>query len=154
VKEFGEPKTVSLATLRTSIEQIDGLLRDHPDLLPHRYQFKFEYFEDNGFRWIPFGGEFDTGAISGLRPSGDEHVYVIRAGLNELTLTKCAILPDGRGTPVERRDIRGENKLLTTNCGIVRFRRRRAKSSLRRGLREIREFLATLNVPDVIKIVG
>jgi hypothetical protein len=154
VREFGEPVVVPLATLRESVDQIDLLLAEHPELLPYTYQFKSEYMQ-MGDKRIVLDAPFDTGGQSGFRLPGDEdHWCIIFAGLNELRLEKMAALPDGTFKVVEQRDLRGEKDLMTSNAGRVQFRKRRAKTSLRKGLRGIREFLASVNEPEVTKILG
>ena len=145
VPDFGDEVRVPLCDLRNAVEQIDGLLRDQPGLLPYTYQFKPEYIssgdlsDDRRIEWHKFG----TGGLSGIRLPGDEvHWYAIHAGLNECRLEKLAKQHDGRGVIVAQRDIRGERELRTANCGQIQIRKRRAKSSLRKGLAEIRNFLA------------
>ena len=152
--DFGERAVIPLAVLRASVEQIDALLRDRPELLPHTYQMKVEYMQV-GDRRVPFGNRFDTGCRSGFRLPGDEqHWYAICAGTDECRLEKWAALPDGTGTLVEQRDLRGETELLTANAGVVRFRKRRAKTSLRKALQEVGQFLAEARGPDVTKVLG
>ena len=138
------------------MEQIDALLGQRPELLPYTYQFKSEYLEVGvGEKPIISEAGFDAGGQSGFRMPGDEdHWYVIWAGLNVLRLDKVAVQPDGTGKVVEQRDLRGEKELMTTNFGRVQFRKRRAKSSLRKGLQEMRAFLATVQGPNVAKSVG
>jgi hypothetical protein len=153
-EEFGEPVLVPLATLRESVDQIDTFLAEHPELLPFMYQFKSEYMQI-GDRRIVRDDRFGTGGQSGFRLPGDEdHFYCIWAGLNELRLEKMALAPNGTGKVVEERDLRGEKELMTSNSGRVQFRKRRAKTSLRKALQEIREFLAELTDPKVTKILG
>lgn len=119
VQEFGEPVLVPLATLRESVDQIDSLLAEHPQLLPYTYQFKSEYMQ-MGDKRIVLDDRFETGGQSGFQLPGDEdHWYSIWAGLNELRLEKMARMPDGTGKVVERRDLRGEKELMTSNSGLV-----------------------------------
>jgi hypothetical protein len=154
VQQFGEPVLVPLVTLRESLAQIDSFLAEHPELLPYTYQFKSEYMQMGDKRIVVFD-RFDTGGQSGFQLPGDaDHWYAIWAGLNELRLEKMAVMPDGTGKVVEQRDLRGEKELMTSNSGRVQFRKRRAKTSLRRGLRDIREFLAGVNEPEITKILG
>jgi hypothetical protein len=54
----------------------------------------------------------------------------------------------------EQRDLRGETELMTSNSGRVQFRKERAKTSLRKGLREIRVFLASVTEAEVTKVLG
>jgi hypothetical protein len=70
-------------------------------------------------------------------------------------LTKFGISPDGkRGVIVETRDLRGEMELLTENAGRVQFRRRAAKTTLRRALRDIAAFAERAASDAVTKIIG
>jgi hypothetical protein len=154
VRAFGESVAIPLETLRASVEQIDALLGQHPELLPYTYQFKSEFMEV-GEQRVVLGDRFDTGGQSGFRLPGDEdHWYAIWAGLNKLRLDKMARQQDGSGKTIESRDLRGEKELVTANAGRVQFRRRRAKTSLRKGLQEMRAFLADVIGPDVTKILG
>jgi hypothetical protein len=157
VPNLGEEVTVPLDALRQAVEEIDSLLRDRPELLPYTYQFKCEYIRVGPAEHHQYirKDRFDTGGLSGFRlPGDDEHRYAIFAGLNKLELTKMAVQPDGTGKIVEVRDIRGLRELQTADHGLMQFRRRRAKSSLRRGLGEIREFLSSVGGPDVVKVVS
>jgi hypothetical protein len=154
VEALGEPVRVPLAALRQSTDEIDAFLAEHPEMLPYTYQFKAEYMQVGDQR-LSFGGGFDTGGMSGFQLPGDgNHWYTIWAGLNELRLEKMAKMPDGSGKVVERRDLRGEKELMTSNSGRVEFRKRRAKTSLRQGLRQIRSFLADRTESEIIKIVS
>jgi hypothetical protein len=140
VPELGAEVCVPLSDLNSAIEQIDGLLRDQPDLLPYTYQTAHEMSFNDG-QTVRFG--FSTGGIGGIRLPGDEdHWYFIRAGLNECRLEKMGMQPDGTVRVVEERDLRGERELQTANFGRIQIRRRRAKSTLRKGVAEIRGFLA------------
>jgi hypothetical protein len=79
---------------------------------------------------------------------------MIKAGLDECRLEKTTRQPDGTVPYVEHRDLRNEQEIQTSNVGTVKIRKRRAKTSLRRGLAAIRSFLA--NLPEgavVTKIV-
>lgn len=143
VPGFGEEEVVPLDELKDAIGRLDGYLRDHADLLPHTYEFRCEYILAGPERYE--GGGFSTGGMSGLQlPEDGDHRYAIRAGLDECRLDRMALLPDGTGRVVETRDLRGEEGFETVNCGRVRIRKRRAKSSLRAGLAKIREFLDSL----------
>jgi hypothetical protein len=146
VPDLGDEVLVPLFDLRNAVEQIDSLLHDRPELLPYTYQFKPEYLssgdpsDDRRIEW----GEFGTGGLSGIRLPGDEvHWYAIHGGLNECRLEKIAAQQDGKDSIiVDQRDMRGERELWTANCGRIQIRKRRTKSSLRKGLAEIRDFLA------------
>jgi hypothetical protein len=153
VPDFGEEVRLPLGELRDAIEQIDRFLRDRPEVLPYTYEFKTEYIVVGDQR-IEFD-EFSTGGQSGFRLRGDEeHWYAIWAGLDECRLDKMAVQPDGTGKVVEQRDLRGESELQTANCGRVQIRKRRTKSSLRKGLAMIRKYLASLpEGAEVTKIV-
>jgi hypothetical protein len=154
VRAFGESVTIPLETLRASVEQIDALLGQHPELLPYTYQFKFECME-GGEQPVGLSDRFDTGGQSGFRLPGDEdHWYAIWAGLNKLRLDKMGRQPDGSGKTIESRDLRGEKELITADAGRFQFRKRRAKTSLRKGLQEMRAFLVGVTGPDVMKILG
>lgn len=154
VANLGEPVVVALAALCSSIEQIDTLLKDRPDLLPLTYQFKPEYLQC-GTNRLDIKFDFGTGGQSGIQLPGDEeHSYSIWAGLNELRLEKLLFPPGEWGKVVDVRDLRGESELMTSNCGLIRFRKRRAKSGLRRGLKEMGEFLSGIRATKVTKILG
>jgi hypothetical protein len=151
VQEPGEAVRIKTAALKESAAAIDRFLADNAHLLPATYQFKLERFPVPG---VPVGG-FDTGGISGLRLPGDQdHFYWIQAGLNECVLKKMAVGLDGRGVIVEERDLRGESELLTESAGKVQFRRRAAKTTLRRALREIAAFADGVAAMEMTKIVG
>lgn len=153
VANLGEPVVVARNSLCRAIEEIDALLKDRPDLLPFTYQYKPEYLQC-GTNRLNIEFDFDTGG-SGIQMPGDEEGrYMIWAGLNELLLKKFLSPPDGLGTVVEVRDLRGESELMTLNCGLIRFRKLRAKSSLRRGLKGMREFLSGIRADEVTKVVG
>ena len=149
VPDFGEAVCVPLRTLSAAIEKIDRFLRDQPSLLPYTYVFKCEYISVGEERIVI--DQFSSGGQSGFRlPGDDEHWYAIWAGLDECRLEKIAAQPDGTGQVVEERDLRSERELQTANSGLVQIRRRRAKTSLRKGLARIRAFLASL--PDEAEI--
>jgi hypothetical protein len=151
VKEFGEPVPIKSAALKESALALDRFLADNKHLLPATYQFKLERYPISG---IP-GERFETGFRSGLRvPNDPGHWYGIQAGLNRLVLTKMAIGPDGKGVIVEERDLRNEKELVTEDAGRIQFRRRAAKTTLRRTLREIAAFADKVSSDDVTKIVG
>ncbi len=140
--DLGQEATVPLSALRDAIDRIESLLRDRPELLPYTYEFKCESFVVNGQR---IETNFSTGGMSGLRLPGDEeNWYSIQAGLDECRLDKMALQSDGTVRVVEQRDLRDEREVQTSNLGPIRIRKRRTKSSLRRGFAEIREFLADL----------
>jgi hypothetical protein len=151
VGELGEPVQIKTAALKQSALDIDRFLADNAQLLPATYQFKLERFPVAG---VPVGG-FDTGGISGLRvPNEPDHRYWIDAGLNKLVVTKIAIGADGKGVIEEKRDMRNETELITDDAGKVQFRRRAAKTTLRRALRDIAAFADRAASEEVTKIVG
>ena len=151
VPELGESVQIKTAVLKQPALDIDRFLADNAQLLPATYQFKLERFPVPG---VPAGG-FDTGGISGLRlPNDPDHFYWIQAGLNELRLKKMAVGPDGKGVIVEDRDMRNETELLTESAGKVQFRRRAAKTTLRRALREIAAFADSVRSDELTKVVG
>lgn len=151
VPELGESVRIKTAALKQSAVEIDHFLADNAQILPATYQFKLERFPVPG---VPAGG-FDTGGISGLRlPNDPDHYYGIRAGLNKLQLRKMAVGPDGKGVIVEERDMRNETELLTESAGKVQFRRRAAKTTLRRALRDIAAFADRVVSEEVTKVVG
>jgi hypothetical protein len=122
-------------------------------LLPYTYEFMTEYMVVGDQR-IEFD-EFSTGGQSRFRLPGDEeHWYSLWAGLDECRLNKMAVQPHGMGRVVEQRDLRGESELQTANHGRVQIRKRRTKTSLRKGLAMIRKYLASLpEGAEVTKIV-
>lgn len=152
VPDFGDEVLIPLADLRDAIKQIDEQLRDQPELLPYTYQIAYEMYFDN-HQTIKFG--FSTGGLSGIRLLGDEdHWCYIRAGLTECRLQRMELQTDGTVKIVEERNLRGLRELRTVNFGGIRIRKRRAKSSLRKGLAAIQDFLT--KQPEgyvVIKIV-
>jgi hypothetical protein len=153
VPELGEETTIPLNALRDAVERVDALLRDQPELLPYTYQFKCENFVIRGQR-IKF--DYSTRGMSGLQLPGDEEsYYAIHAGLGECRLKKMTLRPDGTVQVVEHhQDLRNEQELYTSNVGMIKIRKRRAKTSLRGGLSSIRGFLANLPECSVItKIV-
>jgi hypothetical protein len=151
VAELGEAVQISTAALKKCAFEIDRFVSKNSQFLPATYQFKLERFPVPG---VPAGG-FETGGISGLRlPNDQDHFYMIHAGLNELRLTKMAEGPDGKGVIVEDRDIRNEASLLTESAGLVRFRRRAAKTTLRLALREISKFAENVASPKLMKMVS
>lgn len=150
--DFGEPVTIPLAELQNAIRQLEEFLAQKPELLPYTYQMKYEYFDDGKYRHK--FGRFTTGGTSGFHVPGDDKHCALWAGLNKLTLEKMSIGEDGKGYVVEVIDLRNEKELLTVEMGLVKFRKRKAKTSLRQGLSKIREFLEQLDSNHVIKIVG
>ncbi len=151
VPELGEPVRVKSISLKDSALAIDRFLADNAQMLPATYQYKLERFLVPGW---PAGG-FDTGGISGLRlPNDPDHFYSLWGGLNKLLLKKMAVGSDGKGVIVEERDLRNETELLTENAGRVQFRRRAAKTTLRRALREIAAFADSVISVELTKIVG
>jgi hypothetical protein len=153
VPALGEEATVPLGALRDAAERVDDLLRDRPELLPHTYQFRCENFVVAG---QPIESTFSTGGFSGFHlPGDDENWYGIKARLDECRLDKMARQPDGTVRVVEQRDLRDERELETSDCGPIKIRKRRAKSSLRSGLAEIREYLKSLpEGAEITKVVG
>ena len=149
VPDFGQPAVIPRATLRDSAAQIETLLVEHPELLPHTYQYKLEFMQQGDKRIVlPFN--FDTGGVSGVRlPGDDQHWYSILAGLNKLLLEKRTT-----NEVVEVRDLRGESELSTANMGCIQFRKRRAKTNLRKCLGEILAFLNTIDECQVTKVLG
>jgi hypothetical protein len=151
VVEFGAPIRIRRLALRDAASTIDRFLADSSHLLPATYQFKLERFQVPG---VPVGG-FSTGGMAGLRlPNDPDHFYSIHAGLNELVLRKMAVGADGKGVIVEERDMRNESELITESAGKIQFRRRVAKSTLRRVLREIAAFAEAVVSEEVTKTVG
>jgi hypothetical protein len=151
VPELGRSVQIGTAALKDAALAVDRFLSENAHLLPASYQFRLERFPVPG---MP-AGEFDTGGFSGLRlPNDPDHVYSIQAGLNELVLKKTARGADGWGVTVEVRDLRGESELVTENAGRVQFRRRAAKTTLRRALREIAAFADCVVSEKLTKVVG
>jgi hypothetical protein len=151
VPAFGEPVRIKTEALREAARSLDSFLAENAHLLPAMYQFKLERFPVPG---VPPGG-FETGGISGLRLPGDTvHFYAITSGLNVCELQKMGIGADGNGAILEKRDLRAQTELMTENAGLVKFRRRAAKTSLRRSLREIAAFADTVTCMELMKIVG
>ncbi len=156
VPDFGVPVCVPLQQLRAAVETLDAFLREQAELLPDTYEFKCDFIAtgppETRQRWEP--EEFSTGGQGGFRLPGDEeHYYSLWAGLNECRLVKMAIGSDGKGVTVGVRDMREVREFETANCGRVQIRRRREKSSLREGLARIREFLESVEGPDIIKVL-
>ncbi len=79
---------------------------------------------------------------------------MITSGLNVCELQKLGIGADGNGVVVEKRDLRGQTELMTEPAGLVQFRRRAAKTTLRRALREIAAFADSVTCVELTKIVG
>jgi hypothetical protein len=151
VLELGLAVEIETAALKESSLAIERFLGEHSQLLPATYQYKMERFPVPG---VPAGG-FDTGGFSGLQLPGDpHHFYSINAGLDKCVLEKMAIGSDGRGVIVEKRDLRGETELITENAGRILIRRRAAKSTLRRALREIATFAGGVASAKLMKIIG
>ena len=151
VPNFGEPVRIQTAALREAAHFLDSFLAENTHLLPATYQFKLERFPVPG---VPPGG-FETGGISGLRLPGDTvHFYAITSGLNVCELQKMGIAADGNGAILEKRDLRAHTELMTENAGLVKFRRRAAKPTLRRALREIAAFTDSVTCVELTKIVG
>jgi hypothetical protein len=149
--DFGAPVRIKTVALKQSTLALDRFLGDNAQLLPATYQFKLERFPVPG---VP-AGDFDTGGISGLQLPGDpDHFYRLSAGLNECVLKKMGCGSDGRGVIVEERDLRGCTELPTENAGIIQIRRRAAKTTLRRALRDIAAFAERVSSPELTKIVG
>ncbi len=152
--DFGEEVTLSVANLLAAIGRIDDFLVSRPYLLPYTFMFKAEYLLLNGSRW-PIDEDFVTGGRSGLELPGDPtHRYAIHAGVDECYLLKMAVDPDGRGRFVERRDLRGEEEIVTTTCGRIRIDKRNDHAGIRAQLSEIREFLGSLAGPEVTRIIS
>jgi hypothetical protein len=151
VPALGSEVCVPTNELRTAADRVAAFFMENSDLLPYTYQFKCERSPDPR---IASGG-FGTGGMSGLRLPGDkDHYYLIRAGLNECSLEKMAVGPDGRGFTVDKRDLRGESQLLTETVGKISIRRSRAKSELRQAVGEIRLFLQNVKAHEVTKTVA
>jgi hypothetical protein len=151
VQELGDPVRVKTTALTHSALDMDRFLADNAQLLPATYQFKLERIPVPGM----MVGGFDTGGISGLLvPNEPEHRYWIDAGLNKLIVTKVAVGADGRSVVVEKRDMRNETELITEDAGKVQFRRRAAKTTLRRALRDIAAFTDRVASEEVTKTVG
>jgi hypothetical protein len=151
VPELGEPVRIKAAALKQSAMDIDRFLASNAQLLPATFEFRLERFPVPG---VPARG-FETGGISGLRlPNDPDHFYWIEAGLNELSLKKMAVGPDGKGVIVEERDLRNEKELITEDAGKVQFRRRAAKTTLRRALREIAAFADRVASEELTKVIG
>ena len=76
---------IATPSLRRSASAIDEFLAANAHVLPATYQFKLERFPVAG---VP-QGSFGSGGSSGFRLPGDaDHWYMIKAGLNECTLTQ------------------------------------------------------------------
>jgi hypothetical protein len=150
VAELGDEVSVSTSVLRTAVEKVLVFLAENKKVLPYTYQFKLEIPPDPRM-----GTGFGTGGMSGIRMTGDEeHYYYIKAGLNICRLEKLGIGPDGRGIVVEKRDIRDEKELSTSNLGRIQIRRTRAKADLVKELPEIQRFLQQVTSAEVIKSVN
>lgn len=151
VPELGASVQIKTAALKQSALEIDLFLADNAKLLPATYQYKLERFPVPG---VPVGG-FNTGGAGGIRLAHDpDHFYYIEAGLNHLRLIKQAAGPDGKGVVVEDRDIRNEKELLTETYGKIQFRRRAAKTTLRRALRDITAFTDRVASDELTKVIG
>ncbi|MCC6580269.1 MAG: hypothetical protein IT440_07485 [Phycisphaeraceae bacterium] len=151
VPELGELVRIKTAALKQSALEIDRFLAGNAQILPATYQFKLERFPVPG---VPAGG-FVIGGISGLHlPNDPDHVYCIDAGLNELRLKKMAVGAVGKGVIVDDRDMRNETELVTESAGKVQFRRRAAKTTLRRALREIAAYADCVASDELTKVVG
>ena len=152
--ELGEEVALPVADLLAAIAQIDDLLISRPHLLPFAFMFKAEYLLLNGNRFS-IDEDFVTGMRSGLELPGDPvHRYAIQAGLDECWLVKMAVGTDGDGRVVERRDLRGEEEIVTTTCGRIRIHKRNDHVGIRKELASIREFLVSLAGPEVTRTVS
>jgi hypothetical protein len=155
VSEFGVEEPVSLPALREAVEQVDELVSIHPELLPYSYQFRVEYIEAEGRRIDVSGMGFNSRGLGGIRlPDDDVNYYALSVGVNECRLDKLVPQEDGTGLRTGQIDLRGRTQLQTANCGVIIFRKRRAKSSLRRILKEIRGFLSDIHAIAIAKMVG
>ena len=151
IPELGESVRISKLALKHAAYAIDSFLADNAQMLPATYQFKLERLPGPGSS----ADHFTTGGTSGLRlPNDPDHVYWIHAGLNELLLGKMAIGADGKGSVVEERDMRNETELMTESAGKVQFRRRAAKTTLRRALKHIAAFADKVVSEELTKMVG
>jgi hypothetical protein len=151
VPALGSEVRVPTNELRTAADHVAAFFTGSPQLLPYTYQFKCERSPDPR---IAAGG-FGTGGMSGLRLPGDNnHYYFLRAGLNECSLERKAVGPDGRGFTIDKRDLRGERELQTETVGKISIRRSRAKSELRQAVGEIRVFLQNVTADAVAKTVA
>lgn len=147
---MGTPVVINADALRKAVLELASFLDQHSDMLPRTYEHKVERID--GVENMHFG--FSTGGMSGIRLPGDsEHVYVIHSGLNKCTLQKIGINNEGRGYIIETRDVRKVKKIETANMGMLSIRSRRAKSELRRALKDIVEFLDRTSGDTVEKVV-
>jgi hypothetical protein len=97
--------------------------------------------------------EFRTGGLYGLRLPDDEHWCAIEAGFDKCRLEKRAVRPDGTGTLVEERDLRGQPELQSANCGLIQFRNYRAGTGLKQSLATICDFLDSVEVPEITRMI-
>lgn len=149
VPGFGNPTMVEAAALRSAALEVLAFLEANPDKLPRVYQASFE----GGT--FDTGGSYDTGGFSGIRLANDpDHAYALWVGLNTCRLEKRRL--DGSATlqPLEVRDLRNSTVLETENLGVVRFRSRRAKTTIKPRLREVLSFLDRSSGHAIRKILG
>lgn len=133
--EMGVEETFHVNDLLENLDSIDDFLSTQGHLLPPTYLFKREYLLVRDGSRYPIDEDFVDGRMSGIElPDDTAHRYSIDAGVDSCSLTKIAIDPDGRGRFVERRDLRGEQELVTLNCGRIQICNRSDHAGIRAGV--------------------
>lgn len=156
VSRLGKETIVETALLKKAVEVISDLLCKQHNLLPLVYQFKPEYIlagPPEEYTRL-YRHKFSTGGLGGIKLSDDEiYRYMVQAGIEQLSLSKLKIEPDGTGSIIEEIDIRHLNELQTVNCGLIQFRKRRADTGFKKRLIEIDRFLSSVEDFEVVKIL-
>jgi hypothetical protein len=127
------PARTSQGELTVAARAILGQLDADPGLL---FAYTVSMEGDGG----PAGRSFGRGSgLSGIRLTGapPDRAFAVRCGPGQCDLVEIAIGPDGRGTEVGTRDLRGQATLETANVGVLRIHRRKSKTRLREELERL-----------------
>jgi hypothetical protein len=146
VDDFGSPRQESRHALLEAIEVIMYRLDAEADKLPYVYVYRFV----GGI----LDGQSGSGMTSGLQIGRDGFYYSIQGGLAECWMIKQAVGADGRGTDVERRDVRDVRSIHTDNLGEIVITRKKKASTLKEILQQLKNFLARSSDESVTKIMG
>lgn len=148
--ESGSEARVALQVILASAQRVVDCIESNSDLWPMTFQFKTEHLHP-----IAASSGYQTGAISGIRLTGDEdHWYMLRAGVNKCCLRKVKGGPADSAQSAEEIDVRDRHELMTETHGRIRIRKVKRRTELRECVSSLVKYLGSLKEDTVVRALA